>query len=111
MAASDHLSTQFYHVSHPDNRYSISRHGLDWTRGPHAEHPLQGYDDDGNIVDLPRANYLYRTAESARERAGSTGEDVYEVRGSGLRIHPDPYEDSEAVLTPDPIPANRLRRV
>lgn len=102
---------QFYHVAHPSLRDSIAEHGLDWRRGPNAAHPLQGYDDDGNVVDLPRANYLYRSSESARERAGSTGEDVYEVHGKGLAVRPDPYEDSEAVLSHDPIPPTRIKRL
>ena len=102
-------ATVMYHCVAPDARDAIAEHGLDWTKGPRADQPIVGWNDDGEEIELPRANYLYVSAASAWERAAGTGECIYEVDVTGLDMHRDPYEDSEAMMSIEPIEPARLR--
>lgn len=105
-------SNRYYHVAPRDAREGIAEHGIDWRRSPLAEHPLRAYNDEGETIELPRANYLYRTEESAREAIPATGEsDLYEVDATGHELHRDPYEDTEAVYTHEPVHPSKIRRI
>lgn len=109
MMASKTAATM-YHYAPVEARDSIAQHGLDWRKGPYASHPLIAEDDDGNEIELPHANYLYRTLNSVRE-ALPEGFEIYEVDTDGLDLQPDPYEDTEAVLVNETIPAIKVHRM
>lgn len=102
-----------YHYAPTSARQSIAEHGLDYTKGEMLPNIGWRWDEElGDEVEhqFPNANYLYRTFESARE-ALPPNYDLYEVDVEGLELQVDPYEDTEAVYTLEPIGPERLRLI
>jgi hypothetical protein len=100
------LST-FYHVAPADDREKVMRHGLDYN---HRDRSRDWRDDDFDYENYPVGNYLTHDLERAREYAGLSHGDVYEVAHDGKGLTPDPDEqwDGTSFFSEHPIPATAL---
>jgi hypothetical protein len=96
----------YYHTSPMENRQSIEQHGLDYQKA-NIEEP-----------QVEQGNYVFDSIEGA-ERYRSIAQhhfgqqwDLYEVDVDGLHLIPDPEVDyPDASYSPDPIEAERLKRI
>lgn len=76
-----------YHVSPTDDRASVERHGIDYTKRDRTRDWRFEHDDPERY---PEGNYVTDDIDQAREKARSTGGDLFKVNTEGIHLYEDP---------------------